>query len=194
MKLRFLLFTVCLFLASGCAWTSQQVQLDPTVNVSEADIGRGQAVYVEVADERPRDAFGTKIPAGGGEITPVQEPREVVTEALITGLNRLGFITVLDQDESSSKLRGELRAIDYKVNQGFWAGGLNVDVALKAICVTGGQRKYEKLHRGHYEESIQMAQTKSSNESHINEALSQAINNVLNDGELIKCLAGDGPP
>ncbi|MFC1890719.1 YajG family lipoprotein [Thermodesulfobacteriota bacterium] len=162
--------------------------------MNEANVGRGQIVYVEVDDERPRNAFGTKVPTGGGEITPIQDPKEVVTEALVLGLTRLGFKPVLAQNESNSTLRAELRAIDYKVTQGFWAGGLTVDVALKGICIVDGQRKYEKLHRGHYEASIMGVQTTYNNELYINDALSQAINKVLSDRELIQCLTVGGTP
>jgi hypothetical protein len=149
-------------------------------------------VYVEVEDERPRNAFGTKIPQGGGEITPVQDPKVAVAEALVLGMTRLGFNPVLAQSGGSAKLRAELRAIDYKVNMGFWAGSLTVDVALKSICIVDGQRKYEKLQRGHHEESIQVVQSTSNNESYINDALSQAINQVLSDAALLQCLAVGG--
>ena len=189
MTSRFVFLTAGLVLLSGCAWTAQQVNLKPSVTVNEAELGRGQTVYVLVDDERPSNALGTKIPEGGGQITPIQDPKEVVTQALVLGMTRLGFKPVLSEAGGSPQLRGELRAIDYKINQGFWAGGLTVDVALKAICIVDGQRKYEKLHRGHHEESIQVVQSASNNESYINDALSQAIDQVLTDDALMQCLA-----
>lgn len=192
MILRFLILSTSLVLVSGCAWTAQQVNLKPNVNVNEASLGHGQDLYVGVDDERPRNAFGTKLPVGGGEITPIQDPKEVVAEALVLGMTRLGFKPVLAQRSGIANLRAELRAIDYKVNQGFWSGTLTVDVALKGICIVAGQSKYEKLHRGHHEESVMGAQSTSENESFINDALSQAINQVLSDGALMQCLAVGG--
>ena len=176
-----------LALVAGCAWTSQRVNLRPTVDVTPVDFGRGQAVSVRVTDERSRVALGNKIPTGGGELSPAEDPAEVVRAAIVLGLTRLGFTA--SGGQGANELDVELRAIDYKVTQGFWAGALNVDVAMKAVCSVDGRRVYEKLHRGHSDESIQLAQTGSANERYINSALSQAINNVLSDGELLRCLA-----
>ena len=193
MASRALWLTASLFLMSGCAWTAQQVNLKADVTVNEANLGRGQSVFVDVNDERPKNALGTKVPTGGGEITPIQDPKEVVSQALVLGVTRLGFKPVKGQGGSAT-LKAELRAIDYKVNQGFWAGGLTVDVALKSICIVDGRQQYEKMHRGHHEESIQVAQTAAENEEYINAALSQAINEVLTDGALMQCLAGTTTP
>jgi uncharacterized lipoprotein YajG len=183
-------------LVSGCACTAQQVNLRPTVAVNRMALGLGQGrpVHVEVADERPANALGTKVPVGGGEITPVQVPAEVVSDALVDGLDQLGFQPLRDRSNDPPTLRVELRAIDYKVAQGFVAGSLSVDVAMKAICVVESQHKYEKLYRGHHEESIQVVQSQSQNESYINDALSEAINQVLRDRDLLQCLATRAAP
>ena len=65
------------------------------------------------------------------------------------------------------------------------------NVAMKAICMIGGDRQYEQLHRGAHEKSIQVVQTAEKNTYHINTALSEAINGVLNDNELLQCLSAD---
>lgn len=174
---------------SGCAWTAQQVNLRPVVNVSRVDLGQGRPVRVEVEDERPANALGTKVVVGGGEITPVQQPADVVSTALVQGMTDLGFKPFREGQSDAPTMRVELRAIDYKVTQGFWAGGLTVDVAMKAICIVERQRLHEKLHRGHYEDAIQVVQSQSQNETYINTALSEAINQVLGDRDLLQCLA-----
>lgn len=194
MTLRALASTFSLVVVSGCAWTAQQVNLRPVVSVSRVDLGHGRPVRVEVDDERSANAIGTKVAIGGGEITPVQQPAEVVSTAIVQGMSELGFKPLREEQSNAPTMRVELRAIDYKVTQGFWAGGLNVDVAMKAICVVERQRTYEKLHRGHYEDAIQVAQSQSQNETYINSALSEAINQVLGDRELLQCLATRGAP
>ena len=194
MRLRIAVSAFSLVLVSGCAWTAQQVNLRPTLAVNRVDLGQGRPVHVEVDDERPANALGTKVPVGGGQITPVQAPAEIISNALIDGLGQLGFQPLRDRSNGPPTLKGELRAIDYKVAQGFWAGGLSVDVAMKAICIVESQHKYEKLYRGHHEESIQVVQSQSANESYINDALSQAINQVLSDRDLLQCLATRAAP
>ena len=181
-------------LMSGCAWTEQHVNLKPTVTIGGGNVGQGGQVGIEVEDERPSNSLGTKMPAGGGQITPVQEPADVVRAALVDGLGRLGFKPLGERSKVPVTLKAELRAIDYKIAQGFWAGGLTVDVAIKGICVIEAQQRYEKLYRGHHEESVQVAQSQGENEEYINDALSQAINQILSDRDLLLCLATHTTP
>jgi uncharacterized lipoprotein YajG len=181
---------VCALLsASGCAWTSQQVKLNPTVDVKLSPVGNGRAVFVEVEDERATRILGHKVVAGGGEITAAQDPVLVVRGALARGLEQLGFTVASGRAEGTPELKVELRAIDYKVTQGFWSAGLYVDVAMKALCKFSHTTRYDELYRGHHEENIQVAQSQANNERYINDALSQAINAALGDRDLIQCLA-----
>ena len=73
--------------------------------------------------------------------------------------------------------------------RGFWAGTLRVNVGLKAICIRGPNRPYEKLHRGEFEESVQVVQQGEANGRYINTAVSAAVNALLSDQELMDCLA-----
>jgi hypothetical protein len=181
---------VCVLLGvSGCAWTSQQVNLNPTVDVTLSPVGNGRAVFVDVDDERPTKLLGHKVVVGGGEITSAQDPVLVTRGALVRGLTQLGFTAASERSDGTPELNVELRAIDYKITQGFWSGGLYVDVAMKAICKFGHTARYDEMYRGHHEESIQVVQSQASNERFINDALSQAINAALGDRELIQCLA-----
>src|SRR5262245_20365568 len=100
-----------LALVAGCAWTSQRANLRPTVDVTEVDFGRGRPVSVRVSDERSRVAFGNKIPTGGGELSPAEDPAEVVRAAIASGLTRLGF--AVSGGQVANHLDVELRAIDY---------------------------------------------------------------------------------
>jgi uncharacterized lipoprotein YajG len=175
---------------SGCAWTAQRVNLNPAVAVPASRIGKGRPVFVEVKDERPSEILGYKVPAGGGEIKPSQDPALVGRGALVGGLTQLGFQPAAQASAATPALAVELRAIDYKVTQGFWSGGLYVDVAMKALCKIGDTIKYDALYRGHHEENIQVAQSQAENEEYINDALSQAINGALRDERLLQCLAG----
>lgn len=173
----------------GCAWTAQNVNLNPAVDIATGSVGTGKAVYVSVDDERASPILGHKVPTGGGEIRTVQEPDVVVRDAFMKGLRQLGFEIAAEPSDGVPQLDVELRAIDYKITQGFWSGGLYVDVALKALCKLGPTVRYDSLYRGHHEENIQVVQSQENNESYINDALSQAINATLRDQRLIQCLA-----
>jgi hypothetical protein len=87
------------------------------------------------------------------------------------------------------ELRIELRALEYGVAPGIVLATLRTGAAMKGICIIGNTRPYEKLYRGEHEESILVVQFASQNEQYLNEALSQAIQNLVQDQELIRCLA-----
>ena len=87
------------------------------------------------------------------------------------------------------ELRVEIRSLDYYVTQGFWAGTLRTECALKAYCVIGDSRPYENLYRGEHQESVQIVQSEEANQRYINLAVSNAINALLEDPQLIRSLA-----
>jgi uncharacterized lipoprotein len=178
-------------LASGCAFTAQTARLAPTATVQSSNVGQGAAVYVQTVDERPSDVVGNRgVGGNGAEIkASTAELVSVVNSSMVDGLGKLGFAPTLQRADGLPELRVEVRALDYKVAQGFWAGSLDVDAALKAICIRGDQRPHEQLHRGHYEDSIQVIQGADNNDTYINSALSKAIGEVLHDRPLMDCLA-----
>ena len=87
------------------------------------------------------------------------------------------------------ELRVEIRSLEYQVTQGFWSGTLRTDCALKATCVVGSARPYEHLYRAEYEESIAFVKGDEENKKYINDIVSKALNQLLSDEKLIKCLA-----
>jgi hypothetical protein len=180
--------------ASSCAWTAQKAQLKPQVTVQSADLGGGSSVYVHTVDERQSDVLGNRgAGAVGAEISASSaEIVSVVDQSLVSGLRNLGFATVSQPAADVPELRVEVRALNYKVAMGFWAGALDVDAAMKAICIQGKDRGHEQLHRGHYEDSIQVVQSASNNDEYINKALSSAIDEILRDRPLLDCLAKRG--
>ena len=60
---------------------------------------------------------------------------------------------------------------------------------MKAFCVLGDKRLYERVYRGEREENVVAPPGDQSNENSVNETLSTAIEELLNDGQLSKCLA-----
>lgn len=177
--------------SASCAWTAQKAQLRPQVSVPTANLGGGANVHVQTVDERTSDVLGNRgAGAVGAEISaPTADVVGAVDQALTSGLRNLGFTIVPTASTDASELRVEVRALQYKVAMGFWAGSLDVDAALKAICIRGKDRGYEQLHRGHYEDSLQVVQGADNNNEYINSALSSAIDEVLRDRQLLECLA-----
>lgn len=191
MKLRLVCLSLLAMAISSCAWTAQKAQLRPQTSVQSTDLGGGATVYVNAVDERPSDVLGNRAAgAVGAEISAsTADVVTAVNQSLTSGLRGLGFNPSATASPGAAELRVEIRALTYKVSQGFWTLPLDVDAALKAICLHGKDRGHEQLHRGHYEDSLQVVQGASNNDQYINQALSSAINEILLDRPLMTCLA-----
>lgn len=190
MKRSWILLIVSVLLSSGCAYTSQAVTLKPEIQPPSVSIGQGKPVLLTVVDERPRSTLGTRGVRGvGAEITVAGDLTGTVRNSLADGFQHQGFKPTSDKPTDGRELRVEIRNLDYRVTQGFWSGTLNTECGLKATCIIGSARPYEQLYRGEFEESIQFAQTAEANEKYINSAVSRAINLLLQDSRLSRCLA-----
>lgn len=177
---------------SGCAFTPQAVLLKPNVNIRSGDIGSNESIILNVIDERTKTTLGTRAPNMGADLTIEGNIVKIVSDSLSKGLLAQGFQITKKSDEGTTKLkelRVELRALEYRVITGLFAGTLKTESAMKGICIVDLLRPYEKLYRGEYEETILVIQGADSNNKYVNIALSHAINNLLRDSSLLKCLA-----
>ena len=189
MRYCLLLLTICF--GTACAFTPQAANLSPDVQVASSGVGHERVVAVTVVDERLRRTIGSRGNAAvGANITAAQDPASVVQAAIISGLSRQGFSPTAAEGAAPRQLRVELRNLDYNVLIGLFVGTLRTEAGLKGICIVGSTRPYEQMYHGEHEESVILVQTASANEEYINAALSQAINNLLQNMRLIQCLAG----
>lgn len=176
----------------ACALTPQKVDLHPTVQAYSGGpvSGGDRRVIITVVDERPSTKVGTRTLSGmGAEITTAQDVPSIVQNAVREGLQRQGFSLTTDKTPDGRELHIELRALEYAVTPGIVMATLRTGAAMKGICIVGNARPYEKLYRGEHEESVLVVQFASANEQYINDALSQAIQSLVQDQELIRCLA-----
>lgn len=174
-------------MASGCAFQKQAINLKPAVDVAQSNLGNGTLTMVNVADERPRTTLGTRGVSGIGEqLTVNGDLPAIVKDAITDGLKRQGFNT---EGPLANQLRVEIRNLDYVVNSGFWAGKLNVEFLLKGICVKGSNRPYEQMYRGEFRTNVQVVQGEEANNRYVNGVVSDAINSLLRDPQMMGCLA-----
>lgn len=177
-------------LLTGCAFTPQEANLDPTISVMPSQEGQGVTVSVNVVDERPSKSLGHRGSGygKGAEITATRDLDVVVYDKITAALRTKGF-TVTDAGvESPVSLKIEVRLLEYTTSVGFWTGGVHVNGALKAIATNDGE-VYERMYRSDDEERVVFVPDASSNEKMINESLSFLLNQVIGDNALIGHLA-----
>ncbi len=184
-----------LVITSGCAFTPQAVKIKPEPQVATTTAGQGKSLSVAVIDERPRKTLGTRGVKGvGAEIAIDGDLPSIVEESLIRGLRRQGFTPTSNNPSEPRQLRAEIRNLDYELLMGFWAGKLRTAFGLKAYCVLGTNRPYERLYLGEFRESVQVVQGQEANERYINAAVSKALDELFQDSSLTNCLVQDVTP
>jgi uncharacterized lipoprotein YajG len=181
---------VTVLFACSCAFNPQKVELNPEVKVSSEAVGRGKKIALVTVDERASSKIGNRGPIGmGAEITTNQDVAKVVNSKISEAFQQRGFDTKGNSTSDSTELRVEVRNLEYKIIPGIFSGTLKTESALKAVCTTSGKRAYERLYRGGSEERIFAAKFADDNAAHINKALAETIEALLNDDELCRCLA-----
>lgn len=176
-------------MAAGCTFKHQAVKIQPTVDIAQSDLGKGRKVLVRVVDERPKTTLGTRGARGvGADMTVEGDVTRILKSSIEEGLLKQVFVLTQDTLEER-QLRVELRNLDYDVIVGFWAGTLKVDTTLKGVCQHGSTRPYEGMHRGQFTESVQVVQGAAANNDYVSDSVSKAMNSLLADQELMRCLS-----
>jgi uncharacterized lipoprotein YajG len=177
-----------LALALAACTTPQALTVTPQLRVPAADLGGARPVQVSVSDQRASQALADKIGYEPGDYTVRGDFAAIVREALASGLERLGFKVTPD---AARELRAEIVGLEYGVRE---RGGMSRQVEatsrLKAGCLSGGKVELERTHRGEMRKPVFLsAHDEPTNSRYVSEVVSDSINAVLADRELIACLA-----
>ncbi len=190
MNAHWILVASFFLLITGCAFTPQAIKIQPKIQVTESSLGRDRPLQINVVDERPRSTLGTRGVRGvGAELTIEGDLVAIVWGSISDGMKRKGFAPQAERTTDTREVRVEIRNLDYTVTQGFWSGTLRTDCSLKAICIRGSNRPYEQLYRGEVQDDVMAVQTDEENIRYVNDAVSRALNALLQDEQLSACLA-----
>ncbi len=174
----------------GCAFSPQEVMLEPTLNIAETNIGNGAKVSFDVVDERDDILIGHRGSAYGkaAKISNNQDITQVFSDAITEGLKRNGFLPVEGSDNSTRQLKVQIRLIRYETSMGFWTGGVHTKATIKAIASNNG-KTYAKLYRVENEKRFLFVPESKENNRLINDIVSEVINELFNDEKLMSFLA-----
>ena len=193
-RLAVLLFFVTV-LTCGCASAPQKVAIKPVLSVKATAAGQGQEIWTDVVDARPRSTIGTLDSLGiKTEILVEGDLRTAVCDAVADGLRLQGFSPVDVRPRDVRELRVEIQNLEYTVTTNFWAHTLRTECTLKAVCILGNRRPYENTYHGNFQDSLQVIQSEEANKGYINAVVSSAVNALLQDPQLMRCLAAPRQP
>jgi uncharacterized lipoprotein YajG len=186
----FSLVSAALLCACGLrALEDQQVVLAPVLTVSPLDVGNGTRIAVSVTDERDTSVVGYRGWAYGdaATITISRDITMTIAEHIRQGLLQHGFAPVDGNQRAPVDLEVEIRLIEYNVTQG-WDFALHTRATMKAIALKNG-RVFDKIFRVENEKRVVIVPPDETNSEVINGAVSEVINDLVNDRDLMTFMA-----
>jgi len=184
-----LLLSLVLLSFSGC-YGPQRVTLRPVVTIAETNIGDGSQVALRVVDARADRSLGHR----GGEsmigapITNDQDVSSVIHEVIVQGLRKKGFTPVAYAVDSPRILKVEIGLIKYQMHSGDWTVGVYTKAAFKAEATNKGET-YKNFYRVENQKRAGLPPSAETNDRLINQAVSQVVQKLFDDQELITFLA-----
>ena len=171
-----------------CAFVDEEIMLRPVSDVPPSSIGQGRQIALTVVDERSSTLIGQRGPDGTADIRSVQDVRRVVDGVLNQGLQNQGFVPVQSTGVEPVMLKVEVRDLVYEVADRLPLPEPRVNAALKVVA-QNGDRSFEQLYRTQTATESFLPPTAAEDSQLINRALSDVIDRVLSDRQLLEFLA-----
>lgn len=188
---RFLSVTAAVVLAAACAYSPQQLNVQPAITVTGESFGNGRPVLVTASDQRQQRELG-KVGGLYGATTSITIANDLET-AMVRATNGLlaayGFV-VNSPDPSAVQLTVVIDEILYQDNSADKLGkDVQMTAALRAEAVRGGTTfsgRYQT--KGQYR-SVTTPDAKD-NEQRVNKLLEDTLVRMFQDPKLRQFLQG----
>jgi uncharacterized lipoprotein YajG len=177
------------FYFSGCAWTPQKLTIKAEPQFSKSAVGNGITVAVQVVDVRPSKIIGYRgLDSELAEIHTDQDVVSIFQDKLIEGLKRKGFNAIPYNGQSTLTLRAEIRLIEYSSSMDMWKGSIQAKAAV-AVYSRKADRILDRVYRAERAQAVVEAPRAQTNERLINSAISEVLQRIVEDQNLIEFLA-----
>ncbi len=176
----------------ACALSPQVVSVRPALETAEhRTIGEGTRLALSVVDARPSPVVGQR---GGvyektatirteGDITPA------VRRELARALEAVGFSVAEAGAAADATLTVEIASIVYMPRGGTFVRGVDTSATVRAEA-TRGTRTFTGRYRGKQSKNVMTAPGADENQALINAAVSNVLQRLVGDAELLGFLAG----
>lgn len=172
------------------ACSSQAVELRPqAVGTRLYANANGQLVTLAVRDERPTETIGMRgTTVRLGDITAAGDVPSIVSKAITDALHGTGF-RVEQLPSTQADLVVDLRHLTFAEHKGMWTGKSDANAAINARVMRNGSIVFERLYRGTSASRGMLVGTARSNAGLVNASLTDAVQRLANDTELMAALA-----
>jgi len=179
-------------LASGCAYSPQTVTIEPKVKPSGQSTGQNRQVALTVGDERANKVLGTRggIYEKTAVITIGNDMPEAIARATRGYLAAQGF--VVGVADAPNRLHIAVDTLNY--DREAVAAGEKISVyALLRAELRQGNETYRGRYETRNEHRTAGKASQRRNEDLVNELISDTLQRVFADAELMRRLHGGAP-
>lgn len=174
------------FAAAGCAITSMDARIAPSLELADEDVGRGRIVGVTVVDERSTSDIGRRA-VGGAKIKMVDDLAAIYQASLVSGLKQKGFDARAGAVAGAPTLKVEIRSLSYDVSTGWWSGGVETDSTIKVFALNAAE-EYERVYRANDDDRIVVVPGAKTNNRKLNLIVSSTLRQAVEDRKLLEVL------
>jgi uncharacterized lipoprotein len=180
---RFLTLLI-LALLTACAYSPQQITINPSVAVDTQAYGNGRGVSVSVIDARSTQVIGSR---GGAYkntslITITNSITEAIAKAAQASLVTQGF-NVNSSDAEVASLKISIEKLSYELPEQS-VGKKVLLTAVLSLEASSGGKTYTGRYRTNSEKQTVVTPTMASNEKMINTLLSDTLERLFTDPKL----------
>jgi len=177
---------------AACALSPQTVSIVPTLELAGMrSVGEGTHVALTVRDRRASPVVGHRggVYRDTATLSTRGDVARAVAAELERALGRLGFEVVAAGEPADATLTVAIEGIGYATEGGAIMRSVRTSASVRAEAVRGG-RKLTASYESEHHKQVLSPPDASENEALINTAVSQALERLLGDAELIDFLRG----
>ena len=174
----------------GCTLKPQNLRIDPPVKVNESAVGNGRIIGLGVSDARTEKKLGevgdpnTKMV----DVSVEEDPSAAVYRRLEEALGKLGFSVVPHGDAMERTLQVEMRSLELKSVKTPFTFETELRAALAAHAANGPEY-YDRQFNVRTRKDGAAPPFEKDSTMLVNTAISQALEDMLADDQLLELLA-----
>jgi uncharacterized lipoprotein YajG len=174
----------------GCSLKPQNLRIDPPVKVNESAAGNGRIIGLGVSDTRTDKKLGevgdpnTRMV----DVSVEEDPSAAVYERLQAALTKLGFSVVPYSDAMERTLQVEIRSLELKSVKTAFTFETELRAAVGAR-VANGPEYYDRQFNVRSRKDGAAPPFEKDSTLLVNTAVSQALEDMLSDEQLVELLA-----
>jgi uncharacterized lipoprotein YajG len=176
-------------LALGCTVKPQNVRLEPQIKAAPSTVGQGKKVWLEVKDVRPKKTLGVVGDLNGryAHVSVEDDFSTQMYQSVSGALRQMGFEVSPTPVADARSLVVEVRDIEYQALKQGLTYDTDTKVAIGALAKSA-ESTYERLYTAGARKSSPIHPSASDNDRIVNDTVSGALQEMLNDDRLTAAL------